>query len=382
VLALVSSPAYNPNSFAGGIDNKTWASLTRDEWKPLRNRAVSGQYPPGSTYKAIVAIAGLAEKKLDPTATVFCPGHYRLGRRVYRCWKRGGHGDVDLDLALLGSCDVYFYQLGVELGIDTIARYARYFGLGRRTGISLLGEQPGLVPTKEWKERARGEAWIKGETVSAAIGQGFNLTTPLQLANAFAAIGNGGKVYRPRLVQRLETWDGKLVSEMPVDEPEVAPVAPEVMDRVRQGLSAVVNDLHGTGGRARVPGVLVAGKTGTSQVVRLDLIKDLEDDEVPIRYRDHALFAAFAPVDEPEIAIAVVVEHAGRGGGAAAAPIAQRVLAKYFEKKKAAELEELEAPAEPGLAPGQATASAPAAAIPSEGVAPGDALAAAMGGNE
>jgi len=159
-------------------------------------------------------------------------------------------------------------------------------------------------------------------------------------------------------------------------------VAPEVIARVRQGLSAVVNDLHGTGGRARVPGVLVAGKTGTSQVVRLDLIKDLEDHEVPIRYWDHALFAAFAPVDEPEIAIAVVVEHAGRGGGAVAAPIAQRVLAKYFEKKKAAELEELEAPAEPDLAPGQATASAPAAAIPSEGVAPGDALAATMGGNE
>jgi penicillin-binding protein 2 len=332
ILAMVSQPAYDPNAFAGGIDSATWSSLTGDEWKPLRNRAISGQYPPGSTYKAIVAVAGLAEGAIDPAETVFCPGWYRLGRRVYRCWKRGGHGDVDLDQALSGSCDVYFYTLGVELGIDTIAKYAFRFGLGQPTGVGLASERPGLVPTKEWKEQNRGEAWIKGETVSAAIGQGFNLVTPIQLANAFASLGNGGRVYRPRLIKRLETWDGEVVLVPASEEPKLAEIDPAVLDRVRQGLAAVVNDLHGTGGRARVPGVVVAGKTGTSQVVRLDIVKDLEDDEIPIRFRDHALFAAFAPADAPEIAIGVVVEHAKKGGGTIAAPIAQKVLAKYFEK--------------------------------------------------
>jgi len=348
VLAMVSEPAYDPNSFAGGIDSETWSSLTGDEWKPLRNRALSGQYPPGSTYKPIVAIAGLAEKKIDVHTKVFCPGYYRLGRRIYRCWKRGGHGEVDLISALRDSCDVYFYQLGVELGIDTIADYARRLGLGRLTGVALRGEQPGRNPTKEWKERQRDEAWIKGETVSASIGQGYNLVTPIQLANAFAALGNGGRHFTPRIVQRLETWDGRLVRAEPPSEPIDAGVDPEVLALVRQGLVAVVEGtpgrpatdsgpatprIHGTGARARVPGVEVAGKTGTSQVVRLDLVKDLEDDEIPVRYRDHALFAAFAPAEAPEIAIAVVVEHAGKGGGAAAAPIAQKVLARYFEKK-------------------------------------------------
>lgn len=355
ILAMVSKPAYDPNAFAGGIDSETWAGLTGDEWKPLRNRAVSGQYPPGSTYKPIVALAGLAEKKIHASTKVFCPGYYRLGRRIYRCWKRGGHGDVDLVAALRDSCDVYFYQLGVELGIDTIADYAKRFGLGHLTGIALQGERPGLIPTKEWKERARGEAWIKGETVSASIGQGFDLVTPLQLANAFAALGNGGRRFRPRIVQRLETWDGRLVRAQPPSEPVDAGVDPEALALVRKGLVAVVEGtpgapatdlspgtprIHGTGGRAKVPGVRVAGKTGTSQVVRLDVVKDLEDEEIPVRYRDHALFAAFAPADAPEIAVAVVIEHAGKGGGAAAAPIAQKVLARYFEKKE----EEREAP--------------------------------------
>jgi penicillin-binding protein 2 len=355
ILAMVSKPDYDPNSFAGGIDSETWAALTGDEWKPLRNRALSGQYPPGSTYKPIVAVAGLAEKKIDPHKTVFCPGYYRLGRRIYRCWKRGGHGEVDLVAALRDSCDVYFYQLGVELGIDTIADYARRFGLGQLTGIMLQGERAGLVPTKAWKERARNEPWIKGETVSASIGQGYNLVTPLQLAVAFGALGNGGRHFPPRIVQRLETWDGRLVHAQPPGEPIDAGIDPAVLAEVRAGLVAVVEGtpgtpatgaspgtprVHGTGARARVPDVVVAGKTGTSQVVRLDLVKDLEDDEIPVRYRDHALFAAFAPAEAPEIAVAVVVEHAGRGGGAAAAPIAQKVLARYFEKKREREAPE------------------------------------------
>lgn len=352
ILAMASLPAYDPNDFAGGIDTETWSSLTGDEWKPLRNRAVSGQYPPGSTYKPFVALAGLAEGKIDANTTVFCPGYYRLGRRVYRCWKRGGHGEVNLVQALRDSCDVFFYELGVELGIDSIASFAKLFGLGSRTGVPLAGEASGLVPTKEWKERARHEPWIKGETVSAAIGQGYNLVTPIQLANAFAALGNGGRRFTPRIVQRLESWDGRVLQELPPSAPMDAGIDPALLAQVRAGLVAVVEGTpgtpatdfspgrprtHGTGGRARVPGISVAGKTGTSQVVRLDLVKDLEDDEIPVRFRDHALFGAFAPADAPEIAVAVVVEHAGKGGGAAAAPIAQKVIARWYEKKRALE---------------------------------------------
>ena len=333
VLAMVSRPAYDPNSFAGGIDTQSWNRLMSDEWKPLRNRAISGQYPPGSTYKAIVAVAGLAEGLVDPDARVFCPGHYRLGRRVYRCWKRGGHGFVDFQQALVGSCDVYFYELGVSLGIDRIADYAKRFGLGRLTGIPLDGERPGLIPTQEWKHRVRGEEWIKGETVSASIGQGYDLVTPLQLAVAYGAIATG-VVREPRLVRRTETWNGELVAEFPPSEGQAVDVAPAVLERLRRALTAVVMDPHGTGARARVPGIAVAGKTGTTQVVSLDLVKDMEESEIPIQYRDHAIFAAFAPAEAPEIAVAVLIEHAGKGGGAAAAPVAQRVLATYFEKNR------------------------------------------------
>jgi penicillin-binding protein 2 len=298
----------------------------------LQNRAVSGQYPPGSTYKAVVAVAGISEGILDPDEKVFCPGEYRLGRHTYRCWKREGHGEVNLDQAVLGSCDVYFYKLGVELGVDKIAHYAKKFGLGAPTGIELQGEMPGLVPTREWKERARGERWLKGETVSASIGQGFNLTTPLQLAQAFAIFANGGRLYRPHLIKHIEAWDGSAREyperHLPVD----TGIDPRAIERVRESLVATVNDPQGTGRRARVDGVVVAGKTGTSQVVRLEQTEGLKDDEIPIRYRDHALFVAFAPAEAPEIALAVVVEHAGKGGGAIAAPIAQKVLAAYFQK--------------------------------------------------
>ncbi len=177
VLALVARPSYDPNDFAGGIDSATWRTLTSDEWQPLQNRAIAGQYAPGSTFKAIMAVAGLAENETTVDDTVFCPGYFRLGRRTYGCWKRSGHGSVNLTDALVHSCDVYFYQLGVKLGIERIARYARAFGLGSVTGLDLAGEKPGLVPTPEWKERVKDEPWQAGETVSVAIGQGANLVT-------------------------------------------------------------------------------------------------------------------------------------------------------------------------------------------------------------
>lgn len=337
VLALLSKPAYDPNSFAGGIDSLTWEQLISDPWKPLRNRAVSGQYSPGSTYKSFVAAAGLAEGEITREEEIFCPGFFRLGRRVYRCWKRGGHGDVAMDDALKGSCDVYFYNLGVRLGIDRIARYARGFGFGSPTGVDLGAEKGGLIPSKDWKLRARGEAWIKGETVSAAIGQGYNLVTPIQLAVAYAALANGGRVLRPQLIKRFETWDGEVLKIMTPIERARVPVSREILEVVRDGLVAVVQGEHGTGGRARVLGVNVAGKSGTTQVVSLDLVEDMEPEEIPMRYRDHALFAAFAPAEAPEIAVVALVEHAGAGGGTVAAPIVQKVLARYFEKRRAEE---------------------------------------------
>jgi penicillin-binding protein 2 len=334
ILALLSAPSYDANVFAGGIDRDSWRELNQDEWRPLGNRAIAGVYPPGSTYKAFVAAAGLAEGLVDSTTTVICPGHYRLGRRTYRCWKRGGHGPVDLEAALMGSCDVYFYELGRKLGVETIARYARMFGLGSPTGIDLNGEVGGLVPTPEWKQRVRGEGWIEGETISLSIGQGANLTTPIQLAVAYAAIANGGTLIEPRIVLRRETWDGEIVETV---EPRIVKenvIAPAILDMVTRGLERVVMDPKGTGGRARVPGITVAGKSGTTQVVSLDLVEGLEPEEIPVRYRDHALFASFAPVESPEIVVVAVAEHAGGGGGSVAAPMVQKVLARYFEKKE------------------------------------------------
>jgi penicillin-binding protein 2 len=345
VLAFVSQPAYDPNSFAGGVESSVWRQLTTDRWRPLQNRAVSGQYAPGSTYKAIVAVAGLQNGVMDPARTVYCPGSYRLGRRTYRCWKRAGHGEVDLMKALEQSCDVYFYTMGVELGIDRLAKVARGFGLGRRTGIGIRGESEGVVPDKEWKKRTRKQEWIKGETVSAAIGQGFNLVTPLQLAIAYAAIANGGLVYAPRIVERLETWDGRLVEQPLRAEPTRVGVAAAHLARVRAALTGVVEAPRGTGWRARVPGMQVAGKTGTTQVVSLSVTEKYENDEdIPVKYRDHAWFAAFAPAEAPEIALAVLVEHGG-GGGRNAAPIAAKVLQVFYDKRFGEP--EPEAPANP-----------------------------------
>jgi penicillin-binding protein 2 len=334
VLALVSKPSFDPNDFAGGVDSATWRRLTGDEWRPLQNRAISGQYPPGSAYKPIVAAAVLAERVASPQERIFCPGHFTLGRRTYRCWKKEGHGAVDLRDALKKSCDVYFYTMGLRLGIDRIARYAEAFGLGRRTGIPLAQEKPGLVPTSDWKLRRFGEKWMGGETVSASIGQGYNLATPLQMAVVYAALANGGRVPAPRLV-----LDGEAGAP---EAGERIPVAEEDLARIREALAAVVEEPGGTGGRARVPGVRVGGKTGTAQVVRLEHTEDLEEHEIPIRYRDHAWFVSFAPVEAPEIAVSVLAEHGGHGGSAAA-PIAQKILARYFEKQRTAAGEELAA---------------------------------------
>ncbi|HXK25775.1 MAG TPA: penicillin-binding protein 2, partial [Myxococcota bacterium] len=329
VLALASKPSFDPNVFAGGIPAETWRSLVEDEWRPLQNRVISGNYPPGSTYKPLLAAAALEEGLVDPSRKVFCPGTFRLGRRTYKCWKEGGHGAVDLHRAIVESCDVYFYHLGLEVGIDRMAYFAKGFGLGRLTGIPLANEQAGLVPTTAWKERRFAEPWMLGETVSASIGQGFNLLTPLQLAVAYGAIANGGQVVKPRLVLRVIDPEGN-VTEAPAPEVQgTAPVSPERLALVRSALEGVVNEPGGTGGRARLPGIRVAGKTGTAQVVGLEHTEHLADKDVDMRHRDHAWFVGYAPAEAPEVVVAALVEHGGHGGSAAA-PVVQRVLAAYF----------------------------------------------------
>jgi penicillin-binding protein 2 len=333
VLVLASMPSYDPNSFAGGIDAESWDALTTHAWKPLRNRATQNHYPQGSTHKALVAAALLEEGVIDRNTTAFCPGFYRYGNRNYRCWKREGHGTVDVRTALQRSCDVFFYTFGVKLGIDRMARHLTTFGLGSPTGVELGGEASGVVPSSAWKKKQLGEPWYPGETVSASIGQGYNLVTPLQLAVAYAAIANGGKLLRPRLVLRLEDRDGVPERHFPVEDLGDVSVGPSALGIVRDGLMAVVEETRGTGSRARVEGVKVGGKTGTVQVVSLDRTEGLEDEEIPVRFRDHAWFAAFAPVEDPEIAVAVFVEH-GLHGSSAAAPIAQRILQRYFDKQR------------------------------------------------
>ncbi len=332
VLAMASLPSYDPNSFAGAIDAKTWKELTGDEWKPLRNRAIQNHYPPGSTHKAVVAAAALQEGVVDRRTRVFCPGSFRFGNRSFKCWKREGHGSVDIITALQRSCDVFFYTVGVQLGVDRLARHAATFGLGLRSGIELDGESPGVLPSTGWKRAKLGQPWYPGETVSIAIGQGYNLYTPLQLALSYATIANGGRLLKPRLVLRIEDRDGVVEKQFPVVEVGKSSVSDENLAIVREGLTAVVESIGGTGGRARVPGVKVAGKTGTAQVVKLERTEGMSELSIPVKFRDHGWFAAFAPADAPEIAIGVFVEH-GLHGATAAAPIAQKIMARYFEKK-------------------------------------------------
>ena len=331
VLCLYSSPTFDPNDFITGMSNKQWKKLAEDPKHPLKDRAISGMYPPGSTYKIITAAAGLAEKAINLTTRFFCAGQMPFGRRYYRCWayKKGGHGYTDIHKAIRESCDVFFYKTGLKLGVDRLAKWARAFGLGRPTGISLPHESPGLVPDSKWKKKRFKEPWQDGETLSLAIGQSFTLVTPLQLARMTAVVANGGMLVTPTLVKTVTPPGG---APVPAPEPVKArvPIAPEHLDTIAKGLSAVVNEPHGTARRARLPGITVGGKTGTAQVVGLKFEKSFGDEEnVPWKYRSHALFVAYAPVEDPKIAVGVVVEHGGHGGSDAA-PVAAAVMRAYF----------------------------------------------------
>ncbi len=330
VLALASRPAFDPNRFALGIEREEWSALVEDPDKPLSNRALQGQYPPGSTFKTVTAIAGLEEKVITPEWRTYCAGSYRLGRRRYRCWKKEGHGEVSLHRALVESCDVYFYQAAQRVGIERLAYYSRALGLGKPTGIELGHESGGLVPTPAWKLRRFSEPWVEGETLSVGIGQGFNLLTPIQLARLYAAVGNGGTLWQPHVVREIRSAEGEPVEvREPVATGEL-PVSEATLALVQRALRGVVHEAHGTGYvmRGLPGGVEAAGKTGTAQVVAMGEVIP-EEDELPIQHRDHAWFATYAPATDPRIAVAVIVEHGGHGGSAAA-PVARKVVEAFL----------------------------------------------------
>lgn len=324
LVACASSPGFDPNLFVRGISHKDYNALTENDHRPLANKAVQGAYPPGSTFKMVTGLAALDAGVITPSTTVYCPGHYEVGGRRFHCWKRGGHGTVSLERSLAESCDVYYYEVALKVGIDKIAEMGRRLGLGQRHDLPMSAITEGVMPDKAWKLAKSGDEWRIGDSVNASIGQGYVLTSPLQLAVMTARLATG-KAVVPRLIHMIND------KPVPVAEPPDLGVAPELLAAVRGGMSAVSNSQRGTGYSARIddPALRMAGKSGTSQVRNISAAERargvISNDQLPWNRRDHALFVAFAPVDAPRYAVAVVVEHGG-GGSTAAGPIARDAI--------------------------------------------------------
>ena len=335
VLALVSMPTFNPNLFVGGIDSKTYRVLQDSPDQPMFNRVLRGRYPPGSTVKPFVGLAGLEYGLIDPNVSTYCQGWYMLDgdERKYRDWKKTGHGHMDLTQAIVESCDVYFYDLALTLGIDRIFQFLEPFGFNDLTGIDTSGELTGLVPSRQWKRRAKRTPWYPGETLITGIGQGFFLATPLHLAEATATLSRYGHQLRPRLVAATEDPDSREIIGLPA----VPNIAVPVLDRANWDyiIRAMTKVVHSPKGTARRIGqgakYKIAGKTGTAQVFGIKQDEEYVEEEVAKKLRDHALFVGFAPVENSRIAVAVVVENGG-SGGAVAAPIARKVMDYYLNQ--------------------------------------------------
>jgi penicillin-binding protein 2 len=337
VLAMVSMPGYDPNLFVNGIPLEAYRALSDSHDQPLFNRAVRGQYPPGSTTKPFVGLAGLELNRLTPNDAIVCPGWYSLkgDDHRYRDWKKGGHGLISLNRAIVESCDVFFYDLSLNLGIDNISSYLGQFGFGRKTEIDIGGEASGLMPTREWKRRVRREPWFPGETLITGIGQGFNLATPLQLASSTATLAAKGKRMRPMVVQAIEEPSSLARQALPLEQlGEVAVKEPGNWRRIQQAMTQVVHSANGTARRiSQGLQYTIAGKTGTAQVFTVAQDAEYEAEEIAKRLRDHALFIAFAPADEPTIAVALIVENGG-SGSAVAAPIARQVIDTFMQGRE------------------------------------------------
>lgn len=315
ILALVSHPNFDPNLFARGISEENWVRLKQDPENPLQNRAVRGEYAPASTFKIIVAAAALESHKINEKETFLCKGELRVGNRIFRCWKEGGHGRLNLEGAIIHSCDVFFYQLGLRIGVDRIIEFAHLFGLGRPTGIDLVSEGKGLLPSPSWKLRNKGEAWYGGDTANLSIGQGYILVTPLQMLGVISAIANGGKLFKPYLVEKIVDPRGRVIKEFFPHRVGKVPLSPSTLSILRRALRGVVRE--GTGWRAENKVVEISGKTGTA--------------EFPGGERPHNWFIGYAPSDNPSLAIVVLVEHR-KEDISIAAEITGKILSQWFGK--------------------------------------------------
>lgn len=331
ILAMVSVPAFDANAFNTGISNAEWSRLVNNTIRPLSDKAVTGQFPPGSTFKMVVALAALEAGVVSSAHQVYCSGYTTLGKHRFHCWKRGGHGRMNMEQAIEQSCDIYFYDIARKVGVDRISEMGHRLGLGELTGVDLLGEKPGLLPTKAWHQAVRGKPWPAGHTYNAGIGQGFVLATPLQLAVMTARLANGGNFVTPRLVKNAGIVEGRAVQENPA--PVSLGLKESALRVVLSGMNRVVNSKKGTarGSRLKPEQGKMAGKSGTAQVRRISRKERLagirKSSEKLWEERDHALFVAYAPIDEPRYAISVVVEHGG-GGSSVAAPVARDVLSE------------------------------------------------------
>ena len=346
ILSLVSTPAFDPNAFNTGLSNEEWTQLTSDPKSPLTNKALSGQFSPGSTFKMIVLLAALEKGIIGPDNRIHCSGEMELGDATFHCWKKNGHGWMDAFNGIMQSCDVYFYEVARRTGIDRIAGMARRFGFGDVLGLDLPGEKPGLVPSRKWKKKTLNAPWQQGETVLIGIGQGYLLSTPLQMAVMAARLGNGGvkvtpRLTRPRLDPELDPFDSIPKGDHDDDPvPESLGLLPAHLELVRQAMNGVVNNPQGTAFKARIKtkGRQMAGKTGTVQLRRITKVEREEgvrkNKDIPWRERDHAMFVGFAPIDKPRYAVSVVVEHGG-GGSSVAAPIARDILAEAQRRNSA-----------------------------------------------
>lgn len=343
VLAFVSNPVYDPNKFVNGIDHRSYNALQDDINRPLYNRALNGRYAPGSTIKGLVALAGLSNG-WSKNSKVVCPGYFQLkgSSHRYRCWRRGGHGSTSMLESIMQSCDVFYYQLANSLGIDKMHEFLGRFGLGQRTGIDLQGEPSGLMPSREWKRRVRGNPWYPGETLITGIGQGYMLATPLQLGVMTATLANRGDRIEPRLVDKLS--HGNSESQVPVEDLhgsvlESVTLQSDHFDTVIDAMQAVVQHPRGTARRSGLNAeYTIAGKTGTAQVVAIAQGAKYDESKLTEFQKDHALFVAFAPVEEPKIAVAVIVENGG-SGSSVAAPVARKVMDYYLLGNDANELD-------------------------------------------
>ncbi|MBU1711569.1 MAG: penicillin-binding protein 2 [Proteobacteria bacterium] len=330
ILAMASNPAFDPNGFVYGLTHDEWKDLISQPNRPMENKAVKGEYPPASTYKIVTAIAALEEKIIDVNTSFYCPGYIKYGNREFRCWKKGGHGSVNVVRALAESCDVFFYNVGLRLDIDKLAWYAKGCGLGTPTGIGLEQEGKGLVPSAIWKKKRFGSSWSSGETLSAVIGQGYNLATPVQMLVLTSAIANGGKRVKPYVMKRIETPGGQNILNGETETVGNLPASQNTLDIVKKGLWEVVNKDYGTAWIARPGGgIELSGKTGTAQIVGRKENETSYERKLPDHFKPHAWFVSYAPSSDPKIAISVIIEHGGHGSSAAG-PVARELVKCYL----------------------------------------------------